>query len=91
MGQAAQKEIPGVHDEVVKVPVVTRAAKAYVEARNEFQEASSSCAERKATLVELMKKHGLESYRASGLTIELVHGKDSVKVKLVEDGAEDED
>ena len=89
-GNGKQTEMPGVHDDVHKVPAVTRAAKSYLEARTAFQEAATTVGERKVTLIEVMKKHELESYHAAGLTVQLVHGKDGVKVRAAEDGLEEE-
>jgi hypothetical protein len=83
--RAGQQEIPGAVEQSHKIPAITRAAKAYVEARSAFQEAATDVAEKKAALIDVMKRNEKDSYMTKGMTIQLTHGKDGVKVKATED------
>lgn len=78
--KGADKELPGIMEDVAKHPDVTRAAKRTKQLRAEWQELGTRVAKSKDALIACMRKHKLTSYVTDGLRIELVDGKESVKI-----------
>lgn len=87
-GSGRQQELPGVVDAVAVLPDVTRAAKRLRELRSEWQELGGKVEKAKDALIEKMHAHGIKSYIAAGLRIELVEGKESVKIREVGEEAD---
>lgn len=93
-----QAQIPGT--EVPTITEVNVAAEAYVEARDARMAKTPAEVSAKETLIEVMKKHSLTTYRDDDATppliVTLKPGKDKVRVEPAEsdedeDGAEGED
>ena len=84
-----QGELPG--QETPKLKDVIRAAEAYREARDERMKLTMTEVERKEFLHNLMNSHGLKYYSYEGLTVEIVAGRENVKVRVEADDEEDED
>jgi hypothetical protein len=78
-----QREIPGVVEQISALPDVTRAAKKLRELRSEWQELGGRVEKAKDALIDRMHTHSIKSYIAAGLRIELVEGKETVRVKEI--------
>lgn len=94
---ARQKELSGIEKESVKE--IEEAAESYVEARDKRMKLTEKEVERKAALIEVMRKHKRTVYRddnaAPPLLVTLKEGTVSVKVTRVDgvdggDGDEEE-
>lgn len=70
--------------ETSKIPAVRKAARAYVEARGVFQEASKTVTDCKQQLQDAMHRHGLTAYVDGEFTIE-ISTTESIKVRLKDD------
>lgn len=80
MAKAKQRELAGV--EITRIPAVTKAARAYIEARDERMGLAELETQRKQELMGAMKRAGVEEYVCDGVKCWLVHA-DSVKAKKV--------
>lgn len=86
----AQGELPGILPEVVKIPSLTRACRALVNARAEYQKAGMDAKEAGEKVRTLMHEHeeqlmngdGKLSYTFKGGSIELEPGKEKIKVVM---------
>ena len=86
----AQAELPGVLADVVKIPAVTRACRALVNARAEYQKCGMDAREAGERLRAIMHEHadqladetGKLSYRFKGGYVELESGKEKIKVVM---------
>lgn len=86
MPRQKNNPLPGLEQK--KIAEITKAAEAYVEVRDPRMDLTRKEHDKKGELIQLMKKHGLTSYRDDDLSIELIPGKDTLKVKV---GAEPEE
>jgi hypothetical protein len=54
----------------------------YAAARDQRMELTTKETKLKEELMDLMKKHRKDSYQCEGIEISIVHGEDTVKVKV---------
>ena len=88
--RGTQGALPGVLPQVQDFPEISRLAKKCKELRSEWQELGGKVAKSKDALAAAMHDRGIKSYIAKDLRVELVEGKELVKIKDVgEEAAED--
>ena len=75
-----QGELEEIAETVHKIPAVTKAARKYVDARDERAGALEHEKDAKARLIATMKEHGVRQYRAEDIVATLTE-KDAVSVK----------
>jgi hypothetical protein len=86
----AQKELDGILPAIVKIPALTRACKALLGARAEYQKAGMDAKEAGDRVRALMHEHedklkdeaGNLYYRFAGGSIELKQGKEAIKIVM---------
>lgn len=81
-----QEQLPGVENAAIKE--IEDAAIEYAEGRDERMEATRVEVERKQRLIEAMHKAKKTEYRRGNIDIKLVTEKESVKVKIKDEGEE---
>jgi len=75
-------DLPGMKPKVVKE--ISDAAEKYVDGRDKRIKMLAKEIELKGLLTDAMHKHKLKEYRDEDLFVELVAGKESVKVKEID-------
>jgi len=75
-----QKDLPGMEER--KIPDLHAAAEDYAEIRDERMALTEKEVPAKANLLELMHKHGKETYKYEDVEISVVHEEETVKVKI---------
>lgn len=89
----AQQEIPGVLDQVVKIPALTRACRELKEARAEYQKAGLDAKEANDRVRTLMHAHedslpnlkGVLYYKSASGIVWLKQGKEKIVFEPVEE------
>ena len=77
---ARQRRLPGVDDP--KIESIHNAAMDYAEIRDERQGLTKREVDLKDKLHNLMKEHGLKTYKYGGVFVELVVEEETVKVRI---------
>jgi len=76
-----QEELPGMEN-MADIPELEEAALDYAAIRDDRMKLMGEEVEKKTGLLGLMKKHGRKTYTCENITIELVPGEETVKVKV---------
>jgi hypothetical protein len=91
--ESPQAELPGVLPEVVKIPSLTRAVKQLKTARAEYQKAGMDARDAGDRVRTLMHEHADKlvdnTYQIPGMTVTLVPGKETVKIKMGDEEPEE--
>lgn len=88
MPRKKQEALPGLEDRSVKD--LHEKAVEYASIRDSRMELTQQESNLKGELLQLMKKHKRDTYECEGVEISIVHGEDTVKVKVHKAGDDDE-
>ena len=76
---AKQKQLPGLEDAVVEE--IETAAEEYADRRDDRMRKLEGEIEARDALLEILRKHKRKAYSSKEFQVEIVEGKDKVKVK----------
>lgn len=89
MAKKKQEALPGLEDRTVDD--LHQKALEYASTRDSRMELLQTEVRLKGELLELMKKHKRDTYECEGVEISIVHGEDTIKVKVHRAGDDQED
>lgn len=79
-GKGGQSELPGVLENVVQLPELTRAIARLAELRAGYAEIGKKTGKQRLRCLEIMKAHNIPTYIDAGLKLEIIEGEDELKV-----------